>query len=1521
MQLSQPTVSVPWGTLTLPDPLVLSLQGTPIKCTGTAPPCTVTITPFDIPGFAATATFTPISNVSLAPAANGGTINTSGGTNIAGGSNATFASATVPGMTGLNNATVSGSISISAGTITSASYVATLSGGTINFTNATVDSSANLNLTAPNNDVTALAGTIAFAPLTTQTITNAVVTSGTLHFTPSPLDGTAGKTDGTLTAGTVATFDMTLNFPPDLENATVTGTFTIQSGNIAGNASAKTKITSLTGGSIPFSGTVSNTGQLTVTGVTASNLTGSITWVTGTQTDGDSMDASDQITVTGTVNYTATGLQLTNQTMSLTSTVNITAATGVDIKGDSLSANVSTTVIHSMVFGQGEYYVPASNTVTFDAANLGADPAFESFGHTATLLPPSDMLIVGGSDCASAACTSFASDSRAVTYLMQQNSANFATPPSGSLSTARALHSATLLNDGTILVAGGTNGLNILSSAEIFNPATEAFTPTSGSMSNPRDLHTATLMDNGRVLIAGGTSTNSVSTGSISAVDIYYPDTKLFIPTTPMAAARSNHTATLMPDGKVMVVGGFGAGDVITGTAEVFDPEHMTWTTVNPLPGAATAALHTATLLKDGRLMIAGGVSASGVLNTVFAYNPGTGLWSTLAPMPSKLRSHTATLLMDGRVLVAGGDDGNGETTSSYIYDPVADTWTPGSSPTTNPLTFARFGHTATLLPNGSVMISGGSNKFGAIPPLAEIYHVDLSSWTPGAPFSKNRSFHTMTLAPNGKIYAIGGADGVIGGNGTSYLSSVEEGSFFTTPDVDGKGVSATVPSLRISSFTISSVVPLQNSEVLTLAGSKLLGATEASGGGAASANSSFAVPHLILQKTDASDFILDLTTYVFSAASPATNAAMSATLPAGQSSMPSGWYNARVGVNGVYSNGTYIQVGPAKPASAPTNLIGTAQGVSSITWTWNAVAGVDGYDIYQASTNIFIATVPANSFIQTGLPANAVEQITVAGFTLTGDGPAALSPTTAVSPITTVTQVLCGTNSSGDTTTSIQWDWTQVSVAQSYNVYNSTTGALITNVSVPSFYDVNLATNSMREIAVAAVTGGIEGPLSPPTTCYTLAATPLPPLISQNLPLMTSTSPTTVSLNWIANGNPSGTIYQSSFTSSNQFQEIMQSTALAAIASGLTPANYYQAAVFAVNGAGTLSAPLIAGTTFTLPAPPASLNITGTTPVSLSLGWSTNANSTMTYYQVVYGTAADFTGTVTTAVPFSSQFTSSSFTLTGLITGQQYFVSVQAENRFGQTSVTLSTGAVTFNGGAPFGSLAGILTALGTSEFSGTIGFPVPRTIDLRSPGGAFPVDTDVTISTYSLLDHGALCSNGVPGTGGAGVVYSIENSPQLQPTHPVFLTGSYLPSELGGAPVSQVALARFDPGSGTCVPLETTFQPAKQTFVAQLNHFSLYQLVTVPLATAADTARLYPNPYRAATDSYVTIDQVPPSSRVRVFTLRGEKILDAMANGAGLVTWHADNSAGRPVASGLYLVVVESGGTKKILKLVVVR
>ena len=1380
--------------------------------------------------------------------------------------------------------------------------------------------------------------TWSFNPLTGAPA-NGAATGGTIFFGS---DLKASNSPEPIGGGSTLNADITIAMPLVLLGATISsGTVAIRN---PGNATTLTQTSSFTlvlnGGSalIPASTVVVSDGgggAKISFAANFTNLAGQIFWAgsAGSYTlPSPSVNipepgTSPGVTINADVNYVASMVTLTG----------------------SFSVDVDTIVIRSMILDNPEYYSPKANQASFTVPGGVADvlsAANARAGQTATLLTNNDIYLSGGYNCSTPGlgiCGPLTAQAFNLTYIPTYANSTSA----GALTAARALHTATLLPDGTIMAAGGTNGPNILSSAEIYSPASGTSAPTVTGMTQPRDQHTSTLLPNGRVLIAGGYTTNGVVSDATMGSEIYYPDTKFFIPTSSMSIPRFGHTATMLSDGTVMVVGGLTTGGVVTGSAEIYRSTTSAWENSYINQNLPPLRAHTATLLKDGRLLVVGGTNSGGPLNTVYAYNPAAPAagWVAQDPLPHHLYSHTATLLFDGRVLVAGGNDGFGEYNASYIFDPLASAGSQWTS-TLSPLQEARFGHTATLLPNQTVMITGGSVISGIVPPQIEIFDVSASSWTSGGVFNDGpRAFNTMTLAPDGNVYALGGSNGTIGGPGTSVLAAVDRLYFTAVPDAFSKNAP---PSARQAVVGVPSAAPLQAgpgplpANGFTVTGTRFRGATEASGGGSASANSSFSFPHLILQQIEGSGggssqgnsgFVVDLTTQIYlNAANFATeNSSLTVSLPATAAQLPAGWYNARVGANGIYSNGVFVQVGPAKPAFAPTVLPGTALGISSITWRWNSVAGADGYDVYQSSTGVFIGTAAATgspSFIQTGLPPNAQVQILVAAYTMSGDGPSALSPFASVSPTTAISLIGCGVNNSGNTTTSIQWSWSDAGSVLHYNVYNSSTGVVISTApnGNPNFTDVGLGTNTQRSIYVAAVTADGQGPLSASASCYTLAAAPgliNPPLIS--------TETTSVFLDWANNGNPSSTTYQAALTSYAGGVLVTTITVtqnapglLSAYFPGLSPSSYYSASVVAVNGAGVFSAPLLGGTTFTLPAQPQPLTIQGTTPFSITASWNTNSNSTMTFYQLTYSTDSNFVTNVATAVPFSSRSNSSTFTITGLLTSVQYWLRVQAENPFGETSpFSGSVATVTFNGGAPPGSLAGVLASVGTSEIFGNLGGPSARIIDMRSPGGAFPADTGVTISTYDInpLDHGALCPNGVPGAGGSGVALSIVDSPALQPTHPIFLSASYANTELGPTPISQLSLARFDPASGTCVPLQTTFDAATHMFLAELNHFSLYQLVAVPLATSADTARIFPNPYRAATDGFVTIDQIPPASRVRVFTLRGERILDAAANGAGNVTWTADNSAGRPVASGLYLVVVEAGGTKKIMKLAVIR
>ena len=226
-----------------------------------------------------------------------------------------------------------------------------------------------------------------------------------------------------------------------------------------------------------------------------------------------------------------------------------------------------------------------------------------------------------------------------------------------------------------------------------------------------------------------------------------------------MGTARRNHTATLLLNGKVLVAGGFNRNTAsVVGTAELYDPATGTWT---PTGSLATARdYHTATLLLNGKVLVAGGApDAAGYssFSSAEVYDPAAGTWATIGPMSSARQAHTATLLPDGRVLVAGGGDAGYFISGAEIYNPAAGDWTPTGS-----LVSARGIHTANLLPDGKVLAAGGNyNSFSAPTIVAssssELYDPATGTWTASGFLNAARSTHVATLLPNGKVLVAAG--------------------------------------------------------------------------------------------------------------------------------------------------------------------------------------------------------------------------------------------------------------------------------------------------------------------------------------------------------------------------------------------------------------------------------------------------------------------------------------------------------------------------------------------------------------------------------------------------------------------------------------------------------------------------------------------------------------------------------------------------------------------------------------------
>jgi N-acetylneuraminic acid mutarotase len=358
----------------------------------------------------------------------------------------------------------------------------------------------------------------------------------------------------------------------------------------------------------------------------------------------------------------------------------------------------------------------------------------------------------------------------------------------GAMGTSRVGHTATLLPSGKVLVAGGLSGSTgpdglggtVVASAELYDPATGTWT-TTGSMHTGRVYQTATLLPDGKVLVAGGIDRPFGSGTELASAELYDPATGTWTTTGSMHTGRVYQTATLLPDGKVLVAGGFfEPAATPLASAELYDPATGTWTSTGPMGSARYT--HTATLLGDGDVLVAGGAggpntgtqSGDGFWKSAEVFHPATGSWTATGDMDGYRLGSTATLLSDGRVLVAGGGTFGGRVpfVSAELYDPTSGSWTPTGGTQT-----LREYSTATLLPDGKVLLAGGGLDSGVPATYAELYDPSTGTWSRAGTVVVARAAPTATLLPNGKVLVTGGQDHASVGNALSSAELYNSGS------------------------------------------------------------------------------------------------------------------------------------------------------------------------------------------------------------------------------------------------------------------------------------------------------------------------------------------------------------------------------------------------------------------------------------------------------------------------------------------------------------------------------------------------------------------------------------------------------------------------------------------------------------------------------------------------------------------------------------------------------------------------
>jgi hypothetical protein len=318
-------------------------------------------------------------------------------------------------------------------------------------------------------------------------------------------------------------------------------------------------------------------------------------------------------------------------------------------------------------------------------------------------------------------------------------------PYSGSLT-------ASPLPDGRILVIGG----NISGTyAELYDPLADSWSITASPLNQGDGLQAITLQS-GKVLAVGGID----ASGTHTTAELYDPGNSTWSMTGSMTGLRADFGMTLLQSGGVLAAGGTISPKFVAvlSTAELYDPSAGTWSATGSMYDGRVRP--TATLLTNGNVLVVGGDDWSKPLDLVPSaeiYETNQGQWIRVAsPSLARFR-HTATLLKDGRVLITGGDDYSvaSRALPAEIYDPAHGTWT-----NTGPMTIVRSDHTATLQPDGTVLVVGGTNYGTGYPvPLAsaEIYDPTTNTWTPTGDLSSPRAEHVAVALPSGKTLVIGG--------------------------------------------------------------------------------------------------------------------------------------------------------------------------------------------------------------------------------------------------------------------------------------------------------------------------------------------------------------------------------------------------------------------------------------------------------------------------------------------------------------------------------------------------------------------------------------------------------------------------------------------------------------------------------------------------------------------------------------------------------------------------------------------
>jgi len=376
----------------------------------------------------------------------------------------------------------------------------------------------------------------------------------------------------------------------------------------------------------------------------------------------------------------------------------------------------------------GEAYIRAAQ-ISGSIGNLN-EPRYY---HTATMLDDGRVLIAGG------LASGFSAKFSVELYDPAEREWLF----SGFLLSARVSHTATLLPDGKVLFVGGSSdsfGDFQLKTSELYDPATGKSTAT-GSLRTYRVFHTATLLNNGKVLIAGG----SDGFNSSSSTELYDPSTGQWSDSGSLVNPRWGHTAILLGDGKVLFVGGVG----VDTSAELYDPETERCRKTGSFVVGRYST--TATLLENGKVLMVGRTVDQSLMNTAELYDPASGTWRLTGNRSVVCGVSTMTLLPNGNVLATGLSCTGNLNLFGELYDPDSETWS-----TTDRLRVVREGYSATRLLDGNILVAGGGFR-GTVLNTTELYDSARGTWSgPAIPIITGLSISGKKLFVVGQGFAPG---------------------------------------------------------------------------------------------------------------------------------------------------------------------------------------------------------------------------------------------------------------------------------------------------------------------------------------------------------------------------------------------------------------------------------------------------------------------------------------------------------------------------------------------------------------------------------------------------------------------------------------------------------------------------------------------------------------------------------------------------------------------------------------------